>query len=138
MVIIPKIEYLTQVMFLTERECKHIIAEFRKTFKHKLSFPSTLPNTTMDNCNLYYFRNLYDVQIQAKITNFLVQINSDGILGEVMNIRLKQLQNIEVEHKNILINWNEPLSRKHYKTHIKYMIALCNQFNISFDVIPNK
>src|SRR5579864_502911 len=138
MVIISKIEYLTQVTFLTEKECNNIITEFRRTFKHKLSLPKSVPNTLMDDRNLYDFRNLYDIKIQAKITNFLVQINANDLLGTVTNIRLKQLQRDGAEVKNILIDWTEPLSKKHYRTHIKYMIALCKQYNLTFNMIPKQ
>ena len=138
MVIIPKIEYLTQVTYMTEKECNNIITSFRMTFKHKLSLPSTIPNTIMDNRNLYDFRNLYDLQIQAKITNFLVQINAEDILGEVTEIRIKQIQSEMIYTRSIFLDWEENLSPKLYKSHIKYMLALCRKFNISFDVIPSE
>ena len=103
MVIIPKLEYLIQLTYITEKECDMIIASFRKVFKHKLSFPTTAPNSIMDNRNLYNFRNLYDLQLQSKVTNFLIQINADGILGTVTEIRLKQLQSEMITTTNILL-----------------------------------
>ena len=86
MVIIPKLEYLTQIIYITEKKYDMIMALFRMVFKHKLSFSTTAPNSIMDNQNIYNFRNLYDLQIQSKITNFLIQINAYGILGIVTEI----------------------------------------------------
>ena len=89
MVITSKLEYLTQLIYITEKECDMIMTSFKKIFKHKLLFPTTTPNSIMDNQNLYNFRNLYDLQIQSKVTNFLIQINADDLLGTVTEIRLK-------------------------------------------------
>ncbi len=46
----------------------------------------------MNNLFIYNFRNLYELQIQLKITNFLVQLNSQGLLKHLTEIQLLQIQ----------------------------------------------
>jgi hypothetical protein len=65
--IIPRIEYRSQLIVLTKQECASIISPFRKLFKQKLRFASTMPNAILDNTYIYQFRDLYELQKQAKI-----------------------------------------------------------------------
>jgi len=75
MLIIPKIEYRSQITVLKETQCNNIMKPYRKVFKHKLKFASTAPNAIMDNNLIYNVRNFLEVQKQSKITNFFVQLN---------------------------------------------------------------
>jgi hypothetical protein len=94
-VIIPRIEYRTQIIFLSKQDCDNIVVLFRKLFKHKLKMASSMPNAVLKNHYIYKFRDLWEVQKQSKITNFLVQINDSSSLGIITNIRLLQLQQLE-------------------------------------------
>ena len=86
MVIIPKLEYRTQLTFLSRRECDTIIKPFRKLFKQKLHLSTSIPNAILENRLIYNFRDFYELQLQSKITNFLIQINDKRLLGDVTNI----------------------------------------------------
>src|SRR5438045_6706674 len=53
MVIIPKLEYRTQLTFLSRRECDNIIKPFRKLFKQKLHLATSIPNAILENKLIY-------------------------------------------------------------------------------------
>ncbi len=95
MVITPKIEYRTQLTYLSPNECSYIMKPFRKIFKQKLHLARSIPNAILENRLIYNFRDFYEVQMQSKITNFLIQINDKNLLGEITDVRLKQLQTKE-------------------------------------------
>ena len=59
----------------------------------------------MENCYIYNFRDLYEVQKQSKITNFFIQLNNKGLLGQVTNIRIKQIQLQEWLTTSPLLEW---------------------------------
>src|SRR5579871_3373850 len=82
-VIIPKIEYITQMAVITERDLKSIYSPIRRIFKNKLRLASSSPNAIMDNYWIYNFRSIYSNQIQAKINNFFIQLNDPNILGKI-------------------------------------------------------
>jgi ribonuclease HI len=138
MVIIPYIEYRTQITFLDKNECDSIASIFRKFFKHKLRLSITAPNALLENRLIYNFRDLYEVQKQSKITNFLIQINDKDLLGRITNIRLKQLQTQEWLVTSPLVNWhyNEVKGCKQKKQFISSMLTLCKQNNITFNIRP--
>jgi len=137
--IIPRVEYRSQTIILTEKECNSLMIPFRIMFKHKLKWARTIPNAVLDNQFLYQFRNLYELNLQAKITNYIVQVNDRSILGKFTNIRLRKLQQLMwipdfpllypflfdnfIKQKSLLSNF-------HFA-----MIVLCRQNQFSF--FPN-
>jgi len=137
MIIVPRLEYRTQMTFLTENECNSIVSPFRKIFKNKLSISSTAPNSIMNNPNLYNFRNFYDVQIQAKLTNFIIQINTLGLLGNITKIRLQQIQQDRWLRYNPLYQWPYSMTTGFYKSNIRSMLSLSKINNITFEVTPD-
>src|SRR6266498_2030244 len=94
-----------------------------------------MPNAVMDNQFIYNFRNLYELNLQAKLTNYVVQINDKSILGRFTNIRLRKLQNLMWIPDNPLLypfsmtnyRWNSFNNNFHFN-----MIMLCRQNNFSF------
>ncbi len=79
MVIIPRIEFRSQLVFLSKEQCNTLQAPFRILFKHKLKMAKNIPNAILTNSFIYNFRDLYQVQMQSKFTNFLVQINDNSV-----------------------------------------------------------
>jgi len=67
-VIIPKLEYRTQLSCLTKNDCFNLQFPYRTLFKHKLKLSKTCPNSILFNRLLYNFRDLYDVTLQSKIS----------------------------------------------------------------------
>ena len=55
MVIIPRIEYRTQLTILSKRDCDSIIAPFRQLYKNKIRLSSTAPNAILENNFIYKF-----------------------------------------------------------------------------------
>jgi hypothetical protein len=90
--ILPKIEYRAQAVVFSDKEADDLMKPFRKIFKNKLSFAISAPNSIVENSLIYKVRSFRDNQIQSKITNFLIQINDDKILGKISMIRSLQIQ----------------------------------------------
>jgi hypothetical protein len=92
-VIIPRIEYRTQTTILTDIEMEKMMTPVRKLFKNKLKFSFSAPNIILESNLIYNLRFIQDNQVQAKITNFFVQINDQSILGKIMRIKMVDIQN---------------------------------------------
>ncbi|GES88007.1 hypothetical protein GLOIN_2v1814043 [Rhizophagus clarus] len=90
--IIPRIEYHSQVQVLTKDECNSFKALYMKTIKNKLGFAATAPNIIITNSFFYGLIDLYQRQLEEKITSFMVQINNPGLLGTITNLRLNNIQ----------------------------------------------
>ncbi|CAJ0893772.1 6198_t:CDS:2 [Entrophospora sp. SA101] len=104
--------------------------------KHKIHLSSTAPNAILENNFIFKYRDLYEVQLQAKITNFCIQINDKNLLGKITNIRLKQLQQQEWLSYSPLHEWPyKHLGKKFSKKFIASMISLCKIHEISFQVM---
>jgi len=82
------------------------MSPLRRLFKNNSHLALSAPNAVMDNSFIYNFRNLCDLQIQSKITNFLVQLNSQGLLRRLTIIQLLQIQQQEYLSKNILADFS--------------------------------
>jgi hypothetical protein len=103
MLILPRIEYRSQVTIFTEEECNKMMVPYRKMLKNKLKFAKTAPNSIIENSLIYNIRSIWANQIQAKITNFFIQLNDKGTLGKIMDIRLLDLQSkLWIDHSPLL------------------------------------
>ncbi|RGB27683.1 hypothetical protein C1646_768777 [Rhizophagus diaphanus] len=69
-----------------------------------------VPNAIIETNYLYNLNNFNSNQLQAKITNFILQINDKGILGEIMDIRFTNIQNLLLLENNLLYCINEKTS----------------------------
>ncbi|CAH1770357.1 7707_t:CDS:2, partial [Entrophospora sp. SA101] len=103
-VIIPRIEYRTQLTFLIKKECDNISSPFRQLFKHKINLSTSAPNAIVNNRMIYNYRNLYE-----------------------------QIQHNEWLCKSPLIEWpyNTPQCQ-HYSSFIPSMITLCHSNKFTF------
>jgi hypothetical protein len=138
MVIISRIEYRTQITFLSKQDCDNIVVSFRKLFKHKLKMASSMPNAALENHYIYKFRDLREVQKQLKITNFSVQINDSSSLGIITNIRLLQLQQLECLTQSPIVEWPyNTIQKRHYASFLASSISLCQFNNISFKCLQH-
>ena len=133
MVIIPRIEFRSQLVFLSKEQCNTLQAPFRILFKHKLKMAKNIPNAILTNSFIYNFRDLYQVQMQSKFTNFLVQINDNSIVGLSTNIRLLKLQSKWWLPNNPLICW--PFQQQaNNKDHIIDLLSTIHEFHLSFNI----
>ncbi|CAB4418121.1 unnamed protein product [Rhizophagus irregularis] len=92
MLIIPIIEYRSQLYVIEENMLDSLMAKFRSFFKNRLKFARTAPNAILETNWIYNLNNFVANQRQAKITNFILQINDTGILGRIMEIRFLNVQ----------------------------------------------
>ncbi|PKY60431.1 hypothetical protein RhiirA4_484123, partial [Rhizophagus irregularis] len=79
-------------MALSKTQTEALIISFRRIFKNKLKFACSAPNAILDNPYIYGYRDFYDNQLQAKIADFCIQLNNNGLLGKITEIHLKSLQ----------------------------------------------
>ena len=101
-VIIPTLEYRLHNIVLSRTICNNILAKYLTVAKHKSHLSRSIPNSTMLNPHLYNIRNIWDIQLQHHISNFLTRINNPNTLGITTRIRLQQLQNNLWSSTNIL------------------------------------
>ena len=92
-VIIPTLEYRIHNIVLSRTICNNILSKYLTIAKHKSHLAKSIPNSTMLNSYLYNIQNIWDIQLQHHITNFLQRINNPHLLGTTTRIRLQQLQN---------------------------------------------
>ncbi|CAG8644124.1 hypothetical protein GLOIN_2v1761453 [Rhizophagus irregularis DAOM 181602=DAOM 197198] len=82
-------------------------------FKNKLKFARSAPNAILDNPYIYGYRDFYDNQLQAKITDFCIQLND----------------NEKLPYNRV------PHTRKN--NYILNMLLLCYDNNISLENLDN-
>ncbi|PKY32221.1 hypothetical protein RhiirB3_491131 [Rhizophagus irregularis] len=137
-IIVPRVEYWSQVMALSKTQTESLIIPFRRMFKNKLKFARSAPNAILDNPYIYGYRDFYDNQLQAKITDFCIQLNDNGLLGKVTEIRLKSLQDQLWTSRPLIekLPYNRvPHTRKN--NYILNMLLLCYDNNISLEYLDD-
>src|SRR6266511_2157315 len=136
-VIIPRIEFRSQLVFLSKDQCDNIQACFRSLLKHKLRMPKNTPNAILKNNLIYNFRDLYENQIQAKYTSLFAILNDSSIVGISTHIRLLKLQTSRWLPNNPLICWPSNTSVSN-KDHIADLLSAIPEYNLSFQLEPQK
>ena len=92
-VIIPILEYHIHNIILSQTTCNKILSSYLSIAKHKSNLAITTPNSTLLNHNIYGIKNIWDIQLQYYISNFLIRFSDTELLGTTTQIRLQQLQN---------------------------------------------
>src|SRR5207245_863250 len=92
-------------MILTKDNCDTIFSIFIQLFKAKLNLVRSTSNAILLNRWIYNYRDLYGVQLQAKLSNFLIALNHQSLLEKVTNIRLLQIQSKYGLDCNPVISW---------------------------------
>ena len=91
--IISILEYRIYNIVFTQTICNKILSSYLTVAKHKANLASTTPNSTLLNHNIYRIKNIWDIQLQYHISNFLIRLSDTELLGITTQIRLQQLQN---------------------------------------------
>ena len=134
-VLIPQLEYRTQMTILTKDNCDAIFSIFIQLFKAKLNLARSTPNAILLNRWIYNYRDLYGVQLQAKLSNFLIALNHQSLLGKVTNIRLLQIQFNYGLDCNPVIFWPlDSLINRNNITFFEGLLTLCKKHNFSYSV----
>ena len=116
MVLIPRLEYRSKLIILSEKECDALYRPMRLLIKQKLKLRKCTPNATLHSKLSYGFNDLNSNAIQAKIQQFINIINApieDSVLGKSSIIRLKQLQSQFWLYDNPLVCW--PKANRHIR-----------------------
>ncbi|GBC17751.2 hypothetical protein GLOIN_2v1873210 [Rhizophagus irregularis DAOM 181602=DAOM 197198] len=87
--IIPTIEYRTQVTILNDRKCESIMSPFRRAFRKKLRFSWWMPTAIINHNLIYNIKDITDNQLQAKniSVNNKLSIEKYKITGDNVTIR---------------------------------------------------
>src|ERR1043165_7656492 len=101
-VIIPTLEYRLHNIVLPHSVYNNILAKYLTVVKHKSHLAHSISNSSMLNPFLYNVHNIWDIQLQHHISNFMLRINNPHLLGISIRIRLQQLQNNLWSTTNIL------------------------------------
>ncbi len=91
-IVIPRLEYCSQLIFLSEDLCSHLMVLFRKLFKHKLNLNQCIPNAILSTNLIYNFRSLYEVKVHSMFTNLVCLLNDPNLAGLITKIKIRQLQ----------------------------------------------
>ncbi len=91
MIIIPQLEYYTQLTFILKDLYHSLITFFRILFKHKLNLNKCISNVILHTNLLYNLRFLYNIKIQSIFMNLICQLNDHNITDYITLIRVCQL-----------------------------------------------
>ena len=115
---------------LTKDNCDAISSIFIQLFKAKLNLARSTPNAILLNRWIYNYRDLYGVQLQAKLSNFLIALNHQSLLGKVTNIRLLQIQSKYGLDCNPVISWPlDSIANRANITFLEGLLTLCKKHN---------
>ncbi|PKK57248.1 hypothetical protein RhiirC2_798395, partial [Rhizophagus irregularis] len=108
--IIPIIEYRTQLHIIEDAKLDKLMAPFRMFIKNKLKFAKTTPNAILETNFIYNLNNFVANQKQAKITNFVLQMNAE-VIQIIKRINNKKNQNHFIRNIELLVENNFSILR---------------------------
>src|SRR5437868_11443803 len=129
-VIIPILEYRIHNIILSQTTCNKILSSYLSIAKHKSNLATTTPNSTLLNHNIYGIKNIWDIQLQYHISNFLTRLCDTELLGISTQIRLQQLQNNLWSTMNILQHPQPQIDGPNKNSTNFKIILLFNYLNI--------
>ncbi|GBB88402.1 hypothetical protein RclHR1_14990003 [Rhizophagus clarus] len=130
-VIIPHIEFWSQTKILLKNILYKFMAKILRVFKHKLHLAFSAPNITLFR-HIFRINTLLDNHTQAKITNFLIQINSSDLLEKLSLLQLAQIQYNNWLPYHLLYFLPYFITLTHRSNFLIQSIVLCNNNNITF------
>ena len=92
MVLLLKLEYLLANICLKKKSCNSIYQLMLRLIKQKLKLKSTCVNVTFWYKEIFGVVSLWQKHIEHHISELLIRINSNGIVGITTLLRLKQFQ----------------------------------------------
>ncbi|CAB4443903.1 unnamed protein product [Rhizophagus irregularis] len=105
-VIIPRIEYKSQLTIWNHNQIEQLNKLSRSMFKQKTSLVATIPNSVIHSSLGYGVKDIGTIQLQRQVTRLYNQFNAQGILGIITRIRNKQLQSEMILTKSPTTEWN--------------------------------
>ena len=92
MILLPKLEYLLANVCLKKKSCNSIHQPMLRLIKWKLELLSTCANATLWHKEIFGVVSLWQKHIEHYISELFIRINSNGIVGITILMRLKQFQ----------------------------------------------
>ncbi|PKY52450.1 hypothetical protein RhiirA4_425285 [Rhizophagus irregularis] len=105
-VIIPRIEYKSQLTIWNHNQIEQLNKLCRSMFKQKTSLVATIPNSVIHSSLGYGVKDIGTIQLQRQVTRLYNQFNIQGVLGIITRIRNKQLQSEMILTKSPTTEWN--------------------------------
>jgi hypothetical protein len=92
-VLLPRVEYRLKATMLSEKDCKDIMSPMKKLFKNNTHITISLPDAFLHSRSALNFFDLF-ARLLTNHANALKShlIANSGILKDIMNIRLDNLQ----------------------------------------------
>src|SRR5438034_7294866 len=117
-VLIPKLEYRSQVTSLSQAECSLISRPFKSLFKRKLGLCRVFPNVGLHSPQFYNLINLYNHLTQHHISTLYRLLNFSNLIKDIFLIRLDNLRDkmwLPYSPLNVT-NWKPWIDNKSIKT----------------------
>ncbi|PKK57028.1 hypothetical protein RhiirC2_721483, partial [Rhizophagus irregularis] len=130
--IIPIIEYRTQLHIIEDAKLDKLMAPFRMFIKNKLKFAKTTPNAILETNFIYNLNNFVANQKQAKITNFVLQMNAEDnniiFLDQITTLDKKHILSIEKLETRSYVKLNR---KKKLQKNTKFYQKIIEEMTIS-------
>jgi len=130
-VLMPRIEYRTQICHLSYEECEQLTRQYRGIVKAKAKICGTMPNSVIHHKEIFNLKCIWDLQIEAQITGMINRLNDKGEAGKSTIIRLKQAQIKNWEPTN-LIKEKIPVSFDCKRNFSATLVKVASELNIGF------
>lgn len=91
-VLLPRLEYRLTTTFVEKGECDRIYSPMIALIKKKLEMAYTTANSIPIHEDMVGIRTLWQRYIEHSITEWVIRINSTGMVGESSLLRIKQAQ----------------------------------------------
>ena len=96
---------------------------------------SSAPNAILLNQWFYKYRDFYGVQLQSKLSNFLVALNNNAVLGDVVHIMLRQFQSYYGLFSSPLLEWPyKELSKSVVAYFLPALVSLCSMNDFFYEI----
>ncbi|GBC33658.2 RNA-directed DNA polymerase from mobile element jockey-like [Rhizophagus irregularis DAOM 181602=DAOM 197198] len=82
-VIIPRIEYKSQLTIWNHNQIEQLNKLCRSMFKQKTSLVATIPNSVIHSSLGYGVKDIGTIQLQRQVTRLYNQFNTQGVLGQI-------------------------------------------------------
>ncbi|PKY14337.1 hypothetical protein RhiirB3_519536 [Rhizophagus irregularis] len=105
-VIIPRVDYKTQLLVWTNSQTEKLNSTCRYMFKRKASLPLTTPNSIIHSSLGYAIKDINTIQAQRQLSRLYNQVISKGVMKDIFEIDCKQLQSELLSNKSPLATWN--------------------------------
>ncbi|GES99385.1 ribonuclease H-like domain-containing protein [Rhizophagus clarus] len=110
---------------------EQIMHSFFNTFKKKLKLSVSIPDAIF-NEHLYNFRKIQDNQMQTKVTNILLQLNDQSLMGRITHLQLKKIQYNEWLSTSLLHTIPPHIIKKYRNNFLISSLVLLFSLNIKF------